>query len=209
MPAHMRTAALALFDSPRTPQEVIPHPPLHNAMRTRTRAASRELSHVDREGRVSMVDISHKPDTFREAVARGRVTLAPHTLSLITRDKIPKGNVFNTARLAGIMAAKRVDCVIPLCHSLCLTHISIGFETRVRNRRARITIEARARLVGKTGVEMEVLAAVSVAALAIYDMCKTVDTSMKISEIRLVSKTGGRSDKQMQPRIRRIGRINK
>ena len=156
-----------------------------------------------------MVDISHKPDTFREAVARGQVTLTPQALSLIARERIPKGNVFNTARLAGIMAAKRVDRLIPLCHSLCLTHISIGFETRVRNNRARIDIEARARLVGKTGVEMEVLAAVSVAALTIYDMCKTVDRSMEISEIHLVSKTGGRSDNNMQPRMRRIGRINK
>jgi cyclic pyranopterin phosphate synthase len=143
-----------------------------------------------------MVDISLKPDTFREAVAHGRVMLAPHTLSLIAREKIPKGNVFNTARLAGIMAAKSVDRLIPLCHSLCLTHISIGFETGVSRNRARVDIEARARLVGKTGVEMEALAAVSAAALTIYDMCKAVDSSMRIAGIHLVSKTGGRSDKK-------------
>jgi len=167
-------------------------------MRARTGEMSRELSHVDREGKVCMVDVSHKPDTFREAVARGQVTLATRTLSLITREKIPKGDVFATARLAGIMAAKRVDGLIPLCHPLCLTHISIGFETGIRSNRARITIEARARLVGKTGAEIEALAAVSVAALTIYDMCKAVDRSMKITDIHLVSKTGGRSGKHIR-----------
>jgi cyclic pyranopterin phosphate synthase len=154
-----------------------------------------------------MVDVSQKPDTLREAVARGHVTLSPRTISLIAGGKIPKGNVLNTARIAGILAAKRVYHLIPLCHPLCLAHVSVDFETSVRNSRGRIDIAARARLVGKTGVEMEALAAVSVAALTIYDMCKAVDGSMRISGIHLVSKRGGSSGRHLQPRMRRTGRI--
>lgn len=158
----------------------------------RTRATSRGLSHVDREGRVCMVDVSHKPDTCREAIARGSIMLQPRTLSLITQRKIPKGDVFTTARLAGIMAAKRVGGLIPLCHPLPITHVAIDFVTHARSSRSRVDIEATARLVGKTGVEMEALTAVSIAALTIYDMCKAVDRSMRITGIRLVSKRGGR-----------------
>ena len=148
-----------------------------------------------------MVDVSRKPDTCREAVARGRVALQPRTLSLIARRKIPKGDVFTTARLDAIMAAKRVDGLVPLCHPLCLTHVAVDFVTHSRNNRAHVDIEARARLVGKTGVEMEALAAVSVAALTIYDMCKAVDRSMRITGIRLVSKRGGTSELNPKPQI--------
>ena len=136
-----------------------------------------------------MVDISSKSDTLRTAIARGCVILKPETLSLIMRGAISKGNVFNTARVAGILAAKRVDELIPLCHPLNLTDVSVGFDSHVKQGRARIDIEVRATLVGKTGVEMEALAAVAVAALTIYDMCKAVDRGMRISDIRLVKKS--------------------
>jgi cyclic pyranopterin phosphate synthase len=149
----------------------------------------RRLTHVDDSGRVRMVDISSKSDTLRTAVARGCVILKPETLSLIKRGAISKGNVFNTARIAGILAAKRVDELIPLCHSLNLTDVSVDFDSHVKHGRARIDIEVRATLVGKTGVEMEALAAVAVAALTIYDMCKAVDRGMRISDIRLVKKS--------------------
>lgn len=138
-----------------------------------------------------MVDVGRKPDTRREAVARGRVSLRPRTLSLIARRKIPKGDVFTAARLAAIMAAKRVGDLIPLCHPLCLTHVAVDLAPHSGKNRAYVDIEARASLVGKTGVEMEALTAVSVAALAIYDMCKAVDRSMRITGIQLVSKKGG------------------
>jgi cyclic pyranopterin phosphate synthase len=136
-----------------------------------------------------MVDVSRKPDTLREAVARGRLTLMRRTLTLIARGEIPKGDVFNAARLAGIMAAKGVDRLIPLCHPLCIAYASVDFTCAAAKARARIDIEARAAIAGKTGVEMEALAAVAVAALTIYDMCKAVDDSMRITDIRLVRKT--------------------
>ncbi len=149
----------------------------------------RKLSHVDSNGSVRMVEISPKPDMLRRAVARGRVTLKPETLSLIMKGGIPKGNVFNTARVAGILAAKKVDQLIPLCHQLCLTHVSVDFDSCTKNKRAYIDIEVNATATGKTGVEMEALTAVAVAALTIYDMCKAVDKEMEISDIRLVKKT--------------------
>jgi cyclic pyranopterin phosphate synthase len=149
----------------------------------------RRLTHVDDSGRVRMVDISSKSNTLRTALARGSVILKPETLSLIMRGAISKGNVFNTARVAGILAAKRVDELIPLCHPLNLTDVSVDFDSQVKHGRARIDIEVRATLVGKTGVEMEALAAVAVAALTIYDMCKAVDRGMRISDIRLVKKS--------------------
>jgi len=149
----------------------------------------RELSHVDSRGRMRMVDVSRKPDTLREAVARGRVTLRRRTLSLISRGKMPKGDVFSAARIAGIMAAKGVDRLIPLCHPLCISHASVDFVCSASGLRGRIDIRARVTAEGKTGVEMESLAAVAVAALTVYDMCKAVDDSIAIGSIRLVRKS--------------------
>jgi cyclic pyranopterin phosphate synthase len=138
-----------------------------------------------------MVDIGAKEETLREAVARGVVTLRPKTLRLIQDQAIPKGDVYAAARLAGILAAKRVHELIPLCHSLLLTGADVTF--RPTRRPARIAIESRVRTVGRTGAEMEALTAVSVAALTIYDMCKAVDREMVIGDVRLVQKSGGRS----------------
>ncbi|MCX6356985.1 MAG: cyclic pyranopterin monophosphate synthase MoaC [Candidatus Aureabacteria bacterium] len=148
----------------------------------------RTLSHVDLKGDVRMVDVSHKADTIREAIARGAVTLSPRTISLISRGRITKGNVLTTARLAGIMAAKRVGDLIPLCHPLNVSHVRVEFALKRRGRRARIDIQSTARFVGKTGVEIEALTAVAVAALTIYDMCKAVDRTMRITSVRLVKK---------------------
>lgn len=150
-----------------------------------------KLSHLDSKGRATMVDVTGKNATRREAVARGSVFMKRQTLSLITDQKIAKGNVFETARLAGIMAAKKTNELIPLCHPLNLTSVSVDLSPDSKNHS--ITIEARVKCTGKTGVEMEALAAVSVAALTIYDMCKAVDRGMVISDIMLVEKRGGKS----------------
>ena len=138
-----------------------------------------------------MVDVAAKPDTVREAVARGSVSMRPETAALIQRGGVPKGDVLATARIAGIMAAKRTSELIPLCHSLALTGAEVSF-TWDEDRR-RLLVEASARTVGKTGVEMEALTAVAVASLTVYDMCKAVDREMRIDDVRLVRKTGGRS----------------
>jgi cyclic pyranopterin phosphate synthase len=151
----------------------------------------KRLSHLDARGRARMVDVGAKEETLREAVARGFVSLRPDTLRLIQDQAIPKGDVYAAARLAGIMAAKRVHELIPLCHSLLLTGADVTF--RPTRRPAGIAIEAQVRTVGRTGAEMEALAAVSVAALTIYDMCKAVDREMIIGDVRLVQKRGGRS----------------
>lgn len=134
-----------------------------------------------------MVDVSAKPVSLREAVARGEIRLAKATLRLIESEKIAKGNVLATARLAGILAAKKTDELIPLCHPLPLSHCEVNFE--IPKGRDRIVITASAKVAARTGVEMEALTAVSVAALTIYDMCKAVDKIMSITEIKLVSKT--------------------
>jgi cyclic pyranopterin phosphate synthase len=134
-----------------------------------------------------MVDVSHKPALFREAVARGEIRVAPTTLELVESNQIAKGNVLATARLAGIMAAKKTGELIPLCHPLPITHCEVNFE--IPATRDRVSITASARITASTGVEMEALTAVSVAALTIYDMCKAVDKGMVIGEVRLVSKT--------------------
>jgi cyclic pyranopterin phosphate synthase len=151
----------------------------------------KRLSHLDARGRARMVDVGGKEETLREAVARGFVSLRPNTLLLIQDQAIPKGDVYAAARLAGIMAAKRVHELIPLCHSLQLTGADVSF--RPTQRPAGIAIESRVRTVGRTGAEMEALAAVSVAALTIYDMCKAVDREMVIGQVRLVLKSGGQS----------------
>ena len=147
----------------------------------------KQLSHIDARGDASMVDVSAKPVMFREAVARGEIRLQKETLKLIESQTIAKGNVLATARLAGIMAAKRTGELIPLCHPLPITHCEVNFE--VPGTRDRIIISASAKIAAQTGVEMEALTAVSVAALTIYDMCKAVDKKMRITEIKLLSKT--------------------
>src|SRR5688572_22735469 len=128
------------------------------------------LSHIDATGAARMVDVTDKPDTLREAVARGEVYMAPETAALIQRGDVPKGDVLATARLAGIMAAKRTSDLIPLCHALPLHGADVAF--RWDEAGGRLLVEASARTVGKTGVEMEALTAVAVAALTVYDMCK-------------------------------------
>ncbi len=134
-----------------------------------------------------MVDVSHKPIVLREAIAAGEIRLQRATLSLIERDRIAKGNVLAAARLAGIQAAKRTGELIPLCHPLPITHCEVRFE--IPRARDRILITASARIAAQTGIEMEALTAVSVAALTIYDMCKAVDKSMVIGSIRLIAKS--------------------
>jgi len=150
-----------------------------------------ELTHVDEEGRVQMVDVGDKPDMERVAVAKGEVTMCPETLRLIVAGGIPKGDVLAVAQVAGIMAAKRTPDLIPLCHPLLLTKVDVAF--RVDEAACRVEITATVCSRGKTGVEMEALTAVSVAALTIYDMAKAVEKTMRIGNIRLVRKSGGKS----------------
>ena len=154
-----------------------------------------ELTHVDEQGKARMVDIGEKPDTERVAVARGAVVMQPETLALITAGRVAKGDVLAVARVAGIMAAKRTAELIPLCHPLLLTHVSVEFTACAAEggQPARIEIESVVRTTGKTGVEMEALTATAVAALTIYDMGKAVDRGMRITDIRLVRKAGGKS----------------
>ncbi len=150
-----------------------------------------QLTHLDAEGRAQMVDVGDKVATQREAVARGSVRMEPATLRLILSGGMPKGDVLAVARVAGIMAAKRTPELIPLCHNLLLTHVSVQIEPDATA--SALLIAATVRTSGQTGVEMEALTAVSVAALTIYDMCKAVDRSMRIGDIRLTEKRGGRS----------------
>ncbi len=147
----------------------------------------KKLTHLDPRGEASMVDVSAKPVMMREALARGEIRLRPSTLKLIGRQTIAKGNVLAAARLAGILAAKKTGDLIPLCHPLPLTHCEVNFD--IPKSRNRIVISASAKIAAQTGVEMEALTAVAVAALTIYDMCKAVDKHMQISAIELVSKT--------------------
>ena len=147
----------------------------------------KRLTHIDTRGEASMVDVSAKPVMFREAVASGEVRLQRGTLNLIESQTIAKGNVLAAARLAGIMAAKKTGELIPLCHPLPLTHCEVNFT--IPRTRDRIIIAATARIAAQTGVEMEALTAVSIAGLTIYDMCKAVDRTMRVTNVRLVSKT--------------------
>ena len=149
------------------------------------------LSHLDEQGKARMVDVTVKDTTVREAVAEGKVLMQPATLALIEGGNMPKGDVFAVARIAGVMAAKKTDALIPLCHPLPLTGIDVQFTSDVE--KGEVVIAATVKTVGKTGVEMEAMTAVSVAGLTIYDMCKAVDRSMTISDIRLLSKKGGKS----------------
>ena len=146
-----------------------------------------KLTHIDTEGDIQMVDVGSKPQSLRTAIAKGHVTAQPETLRLISEQQMKKGNVLEVARLAGYMAAKRTSDLIPLCHPLNLT--SIRVDVTIVDKK--IEIEAEVQTVGRTGVEMEALTAVSVAALTVYDMCKAVDREMCISDIRLIKKTGG------------------
>jgi cyclic pyranopterin phosphate synthase len=150
-----------------------------------------ELTHLDAEGHAQMVDVGGKPDTQRVAVAKGEVTMRPQTLRLIAEKGVPKGDVLAVAQVAAIMAAKRVPELIPLCHPLLLSQVGVQFH--VDEEASRIEITAEVHSTGKTGVEMEALTAVSVAALTIYDMAKAVERTMRIGNIRLVRKSGGKS----------------
>ena len=147
------------------------------------------LTHMDDEGRARMVDVGDKPVTTRTAVASGFVRMAATTVQAIRERRTPKGDPLEVARLAGIMAAKRTAELIPLCHPLPLAHADVQLEVRDNG----IQITATARTDGKTGVEMEALTAAAIAALTLYDMCKAMDKAMEITDIRLESKTGGRS----------------
>lgn len=150
-----------------------------------------KLSHLDESGSAHMVDVSEKPDTARTATAKGEIVMLKETLGLIIAGSITKGDVLGTARLAGVMAAKKTSELIPLCHPIPLNHIDVDFE--FDEELPGIKITATTRTIGKTGVEMEALTAVSVAALTIYDMAKSAEKTMRIQNIRLVRKEGGRS----------------
>ncbi len=149
------------------------------------------LTHLDEHGNARMVDVGGKPDTERVAVAAGEVRMRAETLAAIRAGQIKKGDVLTTAQLAGVMAAKRTSDLIPLCHPIALTHVDVTCE--LRDDLPGVAITATARTTGKTGVEMEALTAVSVAALTIYDMAKAVEKTMQITNVRLLEKTGGKS----------------
>jgi cyclic pyranopterin monophosphate synthase len=161
-----------------------------------------KLSHFDGKGQARMVNVGGKPVTQREAVASGRVFLKPETLRLIRDRKIEKGDVLAVARLAGIMAAKRTGEMIPLCHPLGIESVDIAFS--IHPDRSEIGIESRVKSSGKTGVEMEALAASAVAALTIYDMCKAVDRGMVIGDIKLLKKSGGKSGLYLRREVQEI-----
>lgn len=148
------------------------------------------LTHFDAAGRAAMVDVSAKDETVRTATARGRIVMAPATLALIRDGRAGKGDVLGVARIAGIMAAKRTSDLIPLCHPLMISKVTVDLEPEGEDA---VAIEATVRLTGKTGVEMEALTAVTVAALTVYDMVKAVDRAMRIEDVRLVHKAGGKS----------------
>lgn len=148
------------------------------------------FTHFDAAGRAAMVDVSDKEATVRVAIARGRVVMAPETLARIIEGQVGKGDVLGVARLAGIMAAKRTAELIPLCHPLMLSKVSVELTPAAPDA---VEIEAMVKLTGQTGVEMEALTAVTVAALTVYDMCKAADRGMRIEAVRLVHKSGGKS----------------
>ena len=149
----------------------------------------KHLSHIDSSGKATMVDVSEKPLTVRRAIAESFIRLSPETLSLISKGKLPKGNALETARLAGILAAKKTPHLIPLCHPLPLTHVDVEVETRSTGIRFISSVTWK----GSTGVEMEALTAASVAALTLYDMVKSVQKAATIERIRLLEKSGGKS----------------
>jgi cyclic pyranopterin phosphate synthase len=150
-----------------------------------------KLTHFDARGRARMVDVSEKPETVREAVASGSVSMKKTTLRMIRDGKMSKGDVLGVARVAGIMAAKKTSEIIPMCHPLNITSVEVSFEYDEKG--SRVQIESKVKIKGMTGVEMEALTAVAAAALTIYDMCKSVDRRMIISDILLLEKRGGKS----------------
>lgn len=157
-----------------------------------------ELSHLDKNGHARMVDVSAKDETVREALASALVRMQPETLALIQAGEMPKGDVFACARVAGIMAAKRTPELIPMCHPIPITMVSVDFEVLAADQ---LRITARAKTTYRTGVEMEALTAASVAALTVYDMCKAVDRGMQILQIQLEQKSGGKSGKFQRDNI--------
>jgi cyclic pyranopterin phosphate synthase len=150
-----------------------------------------KLSHIDARGRAKVVDVSAKDETARVATARGRIVMTPETLRLIQRGGVAKGDVLAAAQIAGVMAAKKTHELIPMCHPLLLTGIDVTLTPD--EKASAVEIEATVRTTGKTGVEMEALTAVAVAALTVYDMCKAADRAMRIERVRLVRKSGGKS----------------
>ena len=150
-----------------------------------------KLTHFDENGNPSMVDINQKDTTVRVAIANGKIIMKPNTLKRILDLDIKKGDVLNVAKLAGIMAAKKTDQLIPLCHSVPLSYVNVDLEPNIEE--SSINITAEASLTGKTGVEMEALTAVSVAGLTIYDMCKAIDRNMILTNVKLMHKSGGKS----------------
>jgi cyclic pyranopterin phosphate synthase len=149
------------------------------------------LTHIDESGNARMVDVTEKATTFREAIAVGSITMAPATLALVKGGSLPKGDVLSTARIAGIMGAKHTASLIPMCHPINITSVTIDFQIDHEN--SSIETTASVKTVGVTGVEMEALTAVSTALLTVYDMCKAVDKDMSINGIMLIKKTGGKS----------------
>lgn len=157
----------------------------------------KKITHLDSRGRASMVDVGEKPATHRVARAHARVLVGPSTMKIVRENKVPKGDIFAAARLAGIMAAKRTPELIPLCHGISLSSCAIEFTTQ----RDAIVVESVAKARDKTGVEMEAMVAASVAALTLYDMLKSIDKGIVVSEVMLLSKSGGKSgDYQREPR---------
>jgi len=156
-----------------------------------------DFSHIDPQGRVRMVDVGDKPATDRRAAAQAVVVMRPDTLTRIQDQTVQKGNVLETARIAGVMAAKRTAALIPMCHPLHLEHVQVDFFPDPR--RDRIRIEAAVRIFDRTGAEMEALTAATVSALTIYDMCKSYDKEMQITDIWLISKSGGKSGSYHRP----------
>jgi len=149
------------------------------------------LTHFDKDGNPSMVDINSKEMTKRVAIAIGKIKMQPKTLKKILDIKIKKGDVLNIAKIAGIMASKKTEQLIPLCHSIPLSYVDVDLTPDIEN--SLINIKAEASLIGKTGVEMEAFTAVTIASLTIYDMCKSIDREMEITDIKLVHKSGGKS----------------
>jgi cyclic pyranopterin phosphate synthase len=156
-----------------------------------------ELTHLDERGRARMVDVSDKDITRREATARAIVSMRPETARLIASGGVAKGDVLAVAQVAGVMAAKRTPDLIPLCHPLPITGVSMNFE--LDEEHARLEIQATVRVTGRTGVEMEALTAAAVAALTVYDMCKAVDRGMSIGNVELLHKAGGKSGEFVRP----------
>ncbi len=149
------------------------------------------LTHLDESGNIHMVDVTNQPETMREAIAKARVHMAPHTVHLVETNQVSKGSVLEVAKIAGIMAAKQTPQLIPLCHPLPMTHIDLQFT--IDSVQGLIHIEARTRTTYKTGVDVEALTAATVAALTIYDMCKGVDTTITLEQAYVARKSGGKS----------------